>query len=219
MKTKCVTIGDAVLYCGDCFDILPKLDVEFDAVVTDMPYGITDCKWDKRIPLDKFWELVEHKTKPTANIVLFGCGKFSVDLICSMRKWHRYEMIWVKSKKTGFLNANLMPMRNHESIHVFVKPGYFKKATYLPQKTLGGKTGVKTVNHHRSSVYRDTGAFTHTSDGTLHPGSVLYFKSEAGQHSTQKPIALMEYLVKSYSNENDLVVDPFMGSGSTGVLV
>ena len=216
MKTKCVKIGNATMYCGDCFDIMPRLDIQADAIISDPPYGVTDCDWDCSIPLEAFWAMVEERAKQSANIVLFGCGKFTVDLINSKPNWYRYDMIWVKSKKCGHLNANKMPMRNHEQILVFGRPGFRVATTYHAQKTPGGKVGVKTVNH-KSSVYRDKGKFTHLSDGSLHPGSVLYFKSELDQHPTQKPVSLMECLVKSYSNENEIVVDPFMGSGSTGV--
>jgi len=216
MKTKKVTIGDCTLYCGDAFDILPKLDVKVDAVISDPPYGSTDCDWDVKIPLDSFWTMVEERVKPSASYVLFGCGKFSANLINSMYRWYRYDLIWVKSKKCGFLNANLQPMRNHESIHVFIRPGFFRKAIYNPQKTPGGKAGIKRRNH-KSSVYRDTGEYTHVSDGTRHPSSVLYFKSESGQHPTQKPVDLMEWLVRTYSHEGNIVLDPFAGSGSTGI--
>ena len=216
MKTKQVTIGNATLYNGNSFDVLPKLDVEVDAVVTDMPFGITDCKWDKRIPLDKFWELVEHKTKPTANIVLFACGRFTHELYNSKRKWYRYDMIWVKNKKCGFLNANLQPLRNHESILVFVRPGFFKKGTYNPQKTPGGRAGIRKTKR-RGGVYRSIDGCEKYYDGTIHPCSVLYFKNETGLHPTQKSVPLMEHLVKSCSNEGDTVIDPFMGSGSTGI--
>jgi len=193
------------------------MNVTFDAVISDPPFGITDCDWDCSIPLDSFWNMVDGHTKQSANFVLFGCNKFTVDLVNSKRKWYRYDLVWQKSKKVGFLNANLMPMRSHESILVFIRPGFFKAATYNPQKTPGGrKPGVKTINH-RSNVYRDQGEYTHVSDGTVHPCSVLTFNSEFGQHPTQKPLALMDFLVKSYTNEKDIVIDPFMGSGTTGV--
>ena len=134
----------------------------------------------------------------------------------SRRDWYRYDMIWQKSKKCGFLNANLQPMRSHESILIFNRPGFFKGSTYNPQKTEGGKAGIKTTNNC-SSVYRDTGKYTHVSDGFQHPGSILSFKSEFGDHPTQKPVGLMEWLIKSFTNDKDILLDPFMGSGSTGV--
>src|SRR5215469_4414688 len=151
-----VTIGNSTLYCGDCFEILPHLLIKADAVISDPPFGITACDWDIALPFDHFWEVVECKTKPTANFVFFGCGKFTVDLVNSKRKWYRYDLVWQKSKKVGFLNANLMPMRNHESILVFVRPGFFKASTYNPQKTSGGRVGAITRNH-RSSIYQDKG--------------------------------------------------------------
>ena len=217
MTYNSVTIGNASLYLGDSFSIMPTLNVASDAVICDPPFGITQCDWDYAIPLDSFWAMLEHRTKPSANIVLFGCGKFSINLINSKHRWYCYDLVWAKSKKVGFLNANLMPMRSHESIFVFNRPGFCKTATYNPQKTLGGsKPGVKTVSH-QSNVYLNVGNYTRKSDGTVHPCSVLSFKSEAGYHPTQKPLALMEFLVRSYTNERDIVIDPFMGSGSTGV--
>ena len=218
MKTDRVEIGNATLYRGDCFSILPTLDVECDAVISDPPFGITDCEWDNRIPLDKFWEIIECRTKQSANFVLFGCGKFSIDLINSKYRWYRYDLVWAKNNKVGFLNARKQPMRNHEQILVFGRPGFRDTATYNPQKTLNGKAGTKTTNHC-SRVYRDTGKYTHTSDGTVHPYSVLHFKSEKdkGLHPTLKPVALMEFLIRSYTNEGDIVIDPFAGSGLTGV--
>ena len=218
MRAKRVTIGNAVLFHGDCFNVLPKLDIIADAVISDPPFGMTNCDWDCAIPLDTFWSMVEGLTKQSANFILFGCGKFTVDLINSRRKWFRYDLIWQKNNKVGFLNANLMPMRNHESILVFNRPGFFKAATYNPQKTLGGRAGIKTTNH-RSSVYRDQGEYTHVSDGMQHPCSILNFKGEKnrGLHPTLKPVELMEWLILSFTNEGDTVVDPFMGSGTTGV--
>jgi len=214
-------IGNSMLYLGDCFEIVPKLDkfnIELDAVISDPPFGITDCPWDTAPPLDKFWAMLDGRTKSTANFVLFGCGKFSVDLINSKRRWYRYDMVWAKNNKVGFLNAKKQPMRNHEQVLVFGRPGFRDTATYNAQKTPGGRVGNITRNH-RSSVYRDRGEHTHVADGTQHPCSVLFFKSEKnkGLHPTLKPTSLMEHLVKSYSNENDIVLDCFMGSGSTGV--
>jgi site-specific DNA-methyltransferase (adenine-specific) len=213
---KVVTIGNTTLYLGDCFKVLPKLGMKFDTVISDPPFGLTNCPWDNAIPLDKFWEMLDHCTKQNATFVLFGCGGFTVDLINSKRNWYRYDMVWVKSKKCGHLNANLMPMRNHEQILVFGRPGFKKQTIYIPQKTLGGRVGIITRNH-KSSIYRDTGECVHTSDGTVHPSSVLTFASERGQHPTQKPVDLTERLVRTYSDEGGTVLDCFMGSGSTAI--
>jgi site-specific DNA-methyltransferase (adenine-specific) len=215
-----ITIGNCTLYCGDCFEILPHLKIKADAVISDPPFGITACDWDVALPLDHFWEVVECKTKPMANFVLFGCGRFSADLVSSKRKWYRYDLIWHKNNKVGFLNANKMPLRNHESIMVFGQPGFRDAATYNPQKSPGGRAGIKT-NNLRGGIYTCKGRYTSVSDGTLHPCSILPFDSDKSkhpnQHPTQKPLALMEFLVKSYSDEGDTVIDPFMGSGTTGV--
>ena len=218
MNTQGVTIGNATLFHGDSFDVLPKLDMQADAVISDPPFACTNCSWDIKIPLDSFWTLMETRTKLSANYILFAMMRFAVDLISSKRKWYRYDMIWQKNNKVGFLNANLMPMRNHELVLVFGRPGYQKRSAYNPQKEQGGKPGKKTINH-RSSVYRDKGEYTHVSNGFLHPHSILSFNTEKhkGLHPTQKPIALMEWLVQTYTNEGDTVIDPFMGSGTTGV--
>jgi len=216
-------LGNCYLYHGDCFDMLPKLDCVADAVISDPPYGITDCDWDVALPLTRFWEMVDCRTKPTANFVLFGCGKFTVDLVNSRYKWYRYDLVWAKNNKAGFLNTNLMPMRAHESILVFGRPGFQKASTYNPQKTPGGpkRTTNTKVQCRKNSVYATTVITGRVSDGTQRPCSVLPFKSDKdkvkGQHPTLKPLALMEWLVKTYTNEFDTVIDPFMGSGTTGV--
>jgi len=215
---KKVTIGNTTLYCGDCFDILPKLDLEADAVICDPPYGTTNCKWDWSIPLDSLWTMLDHRTKQSANFVFFGCGKFTIDLIQSKYRWFRYDLIWVKTKKCGFLNANLQPMRNHESILVFGRPGYQKVAVYNPQKLPGGRAGIRQTKR-RGGVYRAVDGGEKYYDGMQHPCSVLQFKSEKnkGFHPTLKPVTLMEHLVKSYSDDNEVILDMFMGSGSTGI--
>jgi site-specific DNA-methyltransferase (adenine-specific) len=213
------TIGGCILYQGDCFDILPKLDITADAVISDPPFGITDCDWDVAPPLARFWGTVEAKAKPMANFVLFGCGRFSVDLVNSKYLWFRYDLIWHKNNKCGFLNANKMPLRNHESIMVFGQPGFQKAATYNPVKSAGGRLGVRNTRHSKEGVYPTMQDYTSVSDGNKHPCSVLPFDSDRakGHHPTQKPLSLMEFLIKSYTNEGDLVIDPFMGSGTTGV--
>ena len=218
MKKK--TIGDCTLYCGDCFAVLPKLDVVADAVISDPPFGITACDWDVSFSFAQFWELADRRSKPTANFVLFGLGKFAVDLIVSKYRWYRYDLIWAKNNKVGFLNANLMPMRNHESIMVFGRPGFQESAAYNPVKTPGGRIGVKKVRIRKGGVY-PAGAYSHEQDGMLHPCTVLPFdhdrgNGQEGYHPTQKPLALMEWLVKTYTNAGDTVIDPFMGSGTTG---
>ena len=224
-ESRLKTIGECQLYQGDCFDILPKVASEADAVISDPPYGITMCDWDTVFSFDNFWDIVENKTKQSANYVLFGCGKFTVDLINSKYRWFRYDMIWEKDKATNFMNVNLQPLRKHEQILVFGRPGFAKKTTYNPQKTPGGRTGVRNNRGILSSIYGNIKGSDSVSDGTRYPCSVLHFNKERSktfiptpsEHPTQKPLALMEWLVKTYTNEGDTVIDPFMGSGTTGM--
>ena len=218
MGTEQVTIGNTTLYCGDCFSVLPKLGMEADAIITDPPFNCTNCKWDVPLPLDKFWTLMESQTKLSANYCLFATMRFAVDLINSRRKWFRYDLVWQKSKKCGFLNTGLMPMRNHESILVFGRPGFKTGATYNPIKSVGGRAGVRKTKR-RGGVYRSVDGIEKYYDGKQHPCSVLPFRSEKdkGLHPTLKPIGLMEWIVRTYTDENDVVLDCFMGSGSTGV--
>jgi site-specific DNA-methyltransferase (adenine-specific) len=131
-------------------------------------------------------------------------------------------LIWSKNNKVGSLNANKMPLRNHESIMVFGRPEYRSEATYNPQKTPGGRPRRQEKRGSQNSVYQVKASIINESDGTMYPCSVLPFSHdrrspESALHPTQKPLALMEWLIKTYTNEGDLVIDPFMGSGTTGV--
>ncbi|MCL2745236.1 MAG: site-specific DNA-methyltransferase, partial [Planctomycetaceae bacterium] len=217
-QLKSITIGNCTLYHGDCFEILPRLDIAADAVISDPPYNSTACDWDVYIPLAHFWDIVSAKSKAAANYVFFAAGRFMFDLAASKYKWYRYDLVWAKNNKCGFLNANKQPMRQHENILVFGCPGAGKK--YNPQKTAGGRVyaGKEKKVVSRVGTCYPTRVWTQTgSDGYIHPGSVLQIKNENDYHPTQKPLALMQWLIKSYSSENDTVIDPFMGSGSTGV--
>ena len=147
-----------------------------------MPYGISDCKWDKALPLARFWEMVKSKAIPTANFVLFACGKFTIDLVNSNYKWRRYDMIWVKNNKVGFPNAKKQPMRNHETVLIFGQPGFRDKATYNAQKTPGGRKAGVVSKNNTNNVYRLKGSYTGMSDGMLHPGSVLCFNHDRGNN-------------------------------------
>jgi len=220
MKTDKVTIGNATLYIGDCFDILKELDTVADAVISDPPFGITHCDWDKVPHFDTMWKLFDAATKPTANFVLFGCGKFSIDLINSMRKWYRYDLIWEKNNKVGFANANLMPLRNHEQILLFGRPGFIKAAIYNPQKN-PAKNCRRHISNRSSTVYGKIENYFYESNGMQHPCSVLFFNSDKDKfkalHPTLKPVPLMQFLVLSYTNIGNIVLDPYMGSGTTGV--
>ena len=217
-----VEIGSCTLYQGDAFDIFPELECDsIDAVLTDPPYGITAEEWDKAPPLDSMWQWFDAITKATANFVMFAAGKFTMDLSVSNRKWYRYDLVWVKNNRLGFLNANKQPMRAHEHILVFGRPGFREEATYNPIKTpSGAKPGTeRKVKMSESGIYRNKGC-VRISDGTVHPCSILRFTSvpvNKRHHSTQKPIKLMKRLLKTYTNEGNTVFDPFAGSGTTAL--
>jgi site-specific DNA-methyltransferase (adenine-specific) len=179
---------------------------------------MTRCQWDKQIPLTLFWNIITEKTKTTANYIFFASNRFVIELVNSKDKWYRYDLVWSKSNCVGFLNANRQPMRSHESILVFAQPGAKAKATYNPIKTKG-KPYIRK-RKVKAGIYPAIEGIT-VSDGRFHPCSVLCFKSEkdfnGGIHPTLKPLELMEFLIKSYTNAGDLVIDPFMGSGTTGI--
>jgi site-specific DNA-methyltransferase (adenine-specific) len=218
-KVKTVKIGNCTLYCGNSYSILPKLKIEADAIISDPPYGITTCDWDQTLQLPMFWDMVNDNLKLSANIVLFAAGHFMIDLINSKYRWYRYDLVWVKNNKVGFLNANKQPLRAHEHVLIFGRTGERANATYNPVKKEGGDSYTRRHNADKNSVY-PARSYTTISDGRRHPSSVLNFKSDQNSlklHPTLKPLALMEFLVSSYSNKNDIIIDPFMGSGTTGI--
>lgn len=208
---------------GDCLELLKEIpDGSVDMVMTDMPYGTTQCKWDTVVDLDALWVEIKRITKPNAAIVMTAAQPFTTTLISSNMKMFRYDLVYEKSHPTGHLNANRMPMRKHENIIVF----YRKLPTYNAQKTVKAAANVRAHNRkiRVSECYNKyKGDVARTDcDKVLFPNSVLQFNNsttggDKGMHPTQKPVALMEYLIKTYTNEHDVVIDMFMGSGSTGV--
>jgi len=227
-----VEIGTATLYCADAFDVLPTLnDGEIDLVASDPPYAAesfggkcTDCSWDIPVDLPNLWQLMERKTKPSANIVLFGNMKLAYDLINTNLPGFRYDLCWAKNNRVGFFNANLQPLRSHENILVFGKPGGMAASTYNAVKSAGsGRPRVNRVKSRKSGGVYPASQVPHTtiSDGNVNPISVLAFDHDRGNgqgfHPTQKPLSLLGYLLMLYSNPNDLVLDMFMGSCTTGL--
>jgi DNA modification methylase len=183
-----------------------------DCVLTDLPFATTSNAWDVLIPFDDLWAAWKRVCKPAAPIVLFSQQPFTTSLAASNLKQLRTEWIWEKSQGTGFLNSNRYPLKNHENILVFSE----KAPPYHPQKEYGHKT--YTTGRGRSSTnYRKFDKETQTvnTDGSRYPKTVLKFNSDKGYHPTQKPIALLEYLIRTYTNESDTVLDCTMGSGST----
>lgn len=203
-----------ILMQGDCLERMKEIDSgSVDMILTDPPYGTTACKWDSIIPLEPMWEQLKRIIKPNGAIVMTASQPFTSVLVCSNLKLFRYDLKWVKSQATGFYNANKMPLRAHEDILVFYK----HLPTYNPQKTDGKPYRQKRGS--ASDVYQGKDLCeTVNESGDRHPLSWKLFKKDSEKlHPTQKPVALMEYLIKTYTNEGDTVLDFTMGSGSTGV--
>lgn len=207
------------LYKGDCLELMKEiLDESIDMILCDLPYGQTSRnKWDSIIPFQPLWEQYERIIKEHGAIVLFANGMFTADLMQSNRKLWRYNLIWQKTQPTGFLNAKKMPLRSHEDICVFYK----KLPTYNPQKTTGHTRKVSRAEHRANcKATTDYGEYRLTTyDSTeRYPKSVWTFAKDiqiSALHPTQKPVALLEYLIKTYTNEGELILDNCAGSGST----
>ena len=208
------------IYNKDCLVGMKDIpDKSIDMILCDLPYGTTKNKWDSIIDLDELWNHYNRIIKDNGAIVLTAQTPFDKVLGVSNLKMLKYEWIWEKTSATGHLNAKKMPMKAHENILVFYK----KPPTYNPQKTTGHERKVSTAKHKRnsknSSNYGESSATTYDST-ERYPRSVQLFstdKQKSSLHPTQKPVALFEYLVKTYTNEGDLVLDNCMGSGTTAV--
>ena len=194
-------------------------DKLINCIITDLPYGQTARnKWDSVIPFEPLWEQYKRIIKDNGAIILFGNGMFTAELMMSNKSMWRYNIIWEKTQPTGFLNAKKMPLRSHEDICVFYK----KPPTYNPQKTTGHVRKVSKAEHKvgckNTSDYGEHGLTTYDST-ERYPKSVWKFAKDiqkSALHPTQKPIALIEEFIKTYTNEGDVVLDSCMGSGTTG---
>lgn len=203
---------------GDCLEVMLSIPSgSVDLVCCDMPYGTTQCKWDSVIDLQALWAEYWRVCKPNAAVVLFSQTPFDKVLGVSNLKNLKYEIIWEKTSATGHLNAKKMPMKAHENILVFYK----KLPTYNPQKTQGHtRKTSKTGKKYDSDCYGDESNKPFYDSTERYPRSVQIFptdKQTLKLHPTQKPVALMEWLIKTYSNEGETVLDNTMGSGTTGV--
>jgi len=209
------------LYNGDCLEVMDKFiedGIVFDAIITDPPYGTTACKWDSIIPFDEMWLRLNKLIKPNGVIVLFGSEPFSSQLRVSNLEMYRYDWKWEKSKPTGFMLAKKQPLRNSEDIIIF----YTKQPTYKPIKWYPSDRFLdkrKTYNKARpeSGQFVGNNKERKKDDGSRLPTTIIGFESFWGKdmHPTQKPVSLMEYLIKTYTNEGELVLDFTMGSGTT----
>jgi len=206
---------------GDCLEVIKSIpDASIDAVITDPPYGTTACKWDSVIPFKHMWEQLNRIIKPNGAIVLFGSEPFSSALRMSNINNYRYEIIWNKIRGSNFALANKQPLKTHENISLFYK----KLPTYNPQMTEGkpyDKTKYNGVIDESNITGHKIKRIRKKNNGERFPVSIQTFsmnwKRQDQIHPTQKPVTLMEYLIKTYTNENETVLDFTMGSGSTMV--
>ena len=212
------------LYNDDCFTVMPNLpENSIDMVLLDLPYGCISSAWDCKIDLAELWKNLDRICKPQAQIVMFCTTRFGFELIASKREWFRYDMVWEKASPVGFLNCNRQPLRKHECIYIFSK----ETGTYNPQKTLGHKnyTNARPCRSAEEKclpdVYGSALNFnTVIEDGSRHPTSIIFCQRDNTNkriHPTMKPLELCRLLVRQYSNENDVVLDCCMGSGTSVV--
>ena len=204
------------LYNGDCLKVMDKLieeGVTVDCILTDPPYGTTACKWDTVIPFDEMWERLNKLIKPNGAIVLFGSEPFSSALRMSNIKNYKYDWIWEKEQGVNQFLAKKQPLRKTENVSVFYK----KQATYNPQTITKAPYIANRVIG--CELFGKPKKIITKSDGERYPVNILKYNRELKDrfHPTQKPIDLLEYLIKTYTNEKELVLDFTMGSGSTGV--
>jgi DNA modification methylase len=210
---------ESKLILGECIEEMKKLEKEsIDMILCDLPYGTTQCSWDSIIPFKDLWEQYERIIKSNGAIILTAAQPFTSSLVMSNTKLFRYSLVWEKSKSTGYLNSKKMPMRAHEDILVFYK----KLPTYNPQMVQGVPYD-KGVAHRPTEVYREQKGEIHVKNenGLRYPRSVQYFKTAESEgkvyHPTQKPIKMFEWLIKTFSNENDVVLDNCLGAGTTAI--
>lgn len=202
---------------GDCLELMKDIpDHSIDMIFCDLPYGVTNCAWDSIIDMQELWKHYKRIIKPGKPIVLTASQPFTSALVMSNPKWFRCEWIWQKPNGTNFLNAKKHPMKVHESVLVF----YEKFTIYNPQMVKGGKTlrikdGERVVGNMPLGISKRTNYINVT--GLRYPQSIQKFNAETGLHATQKPIQLIEYFIRTYSNEDDLILDNCAGSGSTAI--
>lgn len=200
---------------GDCLEVMKDIpDKSIDMILCDLPYGTTQNKWDSVIPLDKLWKQYKRVIKDNGAIVLTSQGIFTAELILSNKSQFKYKLVWEKSKSTNFLNAKKQPLRKHEDICVFYK----KQPVYNPQMKEGDPYNKGVRKNQLTGSYGDFSPVEVKSEGLRYPNDIVYFKTAESEgkvyHSTQKPVELGRYLIKTYTNPGDVVLDNTCGSGS-----
>lgn len=213
------------LYQGDCLQVMKSIpDNSIDCIITDPPYGMTQCSWDREIDLQQLWKEYDRIIKSNGAILIFGMEPFASKVRLSNIKNYKYDWIWRKPRGTGHLNAKKQPLRDVENIMVFYK----KQCTYNPQFSKGepysAMKGGKTARTSEAGSttygkFMNGAEYRNDNSGFRYPKQVIEFGvvERNTVHATQKPIPLLEYLINTYTNENEIVLDTFMGSGSTGV--
>ena len=208
------------LYHGDCLQVMRGLEGKsVDLILTDLPYGTTRCKWDSIVPLEPLWEQYGRVLKNVGAVVLTASQPFTSVLVLSNLKWFKHEWIWIKNRGSNFANTVREPMKEHESVLVF-SPGKYTYNRQMQERTGGGASRVNYKFNFKTQTdnYNSFQGIKEAELPSLRvPSSWQKFNCEVGLHPTQKPVPLFEYLVKTYSNEGDTVLDSCMGSGTTGV--
>lgn len=216
------------LLCGDCLELMKDIpDKSIDMILCDLPYGTTKCEWDTVIPFEPLWKQYKRIVKDNGAILLFSAQPFTTDLINSNRKMFRYEIVWKKTLPTGFLNARRMPMKYHENICVFYKhlPTYNPIMRKVERKDIGRvKTNGGKAQQYNEFRKKD---WAYVETGERYPGDVIEFSNwngalfgntkNATKFCVEKPVPLLEYFIKTYTNEGGKVLDNCMGTGNTGV--
>lgn len=199
---------------GDCLEVMLGIpDQSIGMVFADLPYGVTACHWDKVIDLEAMWVQLKRIIQPKRACVFTATQPFTTDLICSNREWFKYCCVWAKSQVSGFLSADKQPLRSHEDVVLFGNG----RLLYNPQKSKGAAYSISRV--HATANYGAQRSNSTHNDGERYPQSILKFPLQrfAGGHPTQKPVALVEYLIRTYTNPGDVVLDPTAGSMTTAI--
>lgn len=203
------------VFCGNCLELMRYIDSQsIDMILCDLPYGTTHNKWDSVIDLNELWKEYKRIIKPNGVICLTSQGIFTAKLILSNEKWFKYKIVWEKSKPTNFLNASKQPLRKHEDICIF----YNKQCTYNPQMRMGEPYDKGDRKNSATGSYNYFKPSHVKSEGERYPTDIIYYKTAESEgktfHPTQKPIDLGRYLIRTYTNEGDLILDNCCGSGS-----